>query len=318
MEIKNDGLRRTTVVASPKLRVILMGSEALKKMEIPGRIAVQKGNGDLPRLNITTDWSTAEIYLQGAHVTAFQKKGEPPVLFASQSSRYEAGQPIRGGVPIIFPWFGPKEGKAAHGYARNIPWELHETNATPDGGATLRFRIGDAPAAAEMPAFSANYIVTITDRLRMDLIVTNLSEKDLVYENCLHTYFQIGDIGKISVRGLKGLEYLDKTDNYARKRESENNLYITGEVDRTFLNTQETIEIFDSAMARTILVEKKGSASTVVWNPWIDKAKAMADFGDDEYKKMICVESGNVAENRITLRSGRSQTLSVVLSSLPF
>ncbi|MDB6032015.1 MAG: Aldose 1-epimerase [Verrucomicrobiales bacterium] len=259
-----------------------MGSEALKKMEIPGRIAVQKGNGDLPKLNIITDWSTAEIYLQGAHVTAFQKKGEPPVLFTSQSSRYEAGQPIRGGVPIIFPWFGPKEGKPAHGFARNIPWELHETNATPDGGATLRFHPGNAPAAAELPAFSANYIVTITDRLRMDLIVTNLSDRDLVYENCLHTYFQIGDISKISVRGLKGLEYLDKTDNSARKREPENNVYISGEVDRTFLNTQETIEIFDSSLARTILVEKKGSASTVVWNPWIDKAKAMPDFGDDE------------------------------------
>src|SRR3954464_9369275 len=116
-----------------------MGSEALKKLEIPGRITAQKGKGDLLKLDINTDWSTAEIYLQGAHVTGFQKKGEPPVLFMSQSSRYEAGQPIRGGVPIIFPWFGPKEGKPAHGFARTTGWELHETNATPDGGATLRF-----------------------------------------------------------------------------------------------------------------------------------------------------------------------------------
>src|SRR4029079_1856444 len=106
----------------------------------------------------------------------------------------------------------------------------------------------------------------------LDLIVTNLSDKDLVYENCLHTYFVVGDISKVSVRGLKGLEYLDKTENYARKREPENILRITSEVDRTFLDTQETIEIFDSSLARTILVEKTGSNSTVVWNPWIDKA----------------------------------------------
>jgi glucose-6-phosphate 1-epimerase len=318
MEIKNDSLGTPPDVACPKERVILMGPEALKKLEIPGRIAVQKGNGNLPKLDITTDWSTAEIYLQGAHVTAFQKKGEAPVLFLSQSSRYEAGQPIRGGVPIIFPWFGSKEGKPAHGFARNTSWELHETNATPDGGATLRFHMPETAAASEWPVFSANYIVTVTDRLRLDLIVTNLSNKDLVYENCLHTYLLVGDISKVSVRGFKGLEYLDKTDNSARKREPENSLRITSEVDRIFLNTQETIEIFDSAMARTILVEKKGSVSTVVWNPWIDKAKAMADFGDDEYKQMVCVESGNVADNQITLKPGRSQTLTAVLTSLPF
>jgi glucose-6-phosphate 1-epimerase len=295
-----------------------MGNDALKKLEIPGRITVQKGKGDLLKLDITTDWSTAEIYLHGAHVTAFQKKGEAPLLFTSESSRYEAGQPIRGGVPIIFPWFGPKEGKSAHGFARVTPWELHETTGTPDGGATLRFHLGETAAASEWPAFSANYVVTIADRLRMDLMVTNLSNKDFVYEDCLHTYLLVGDIGKVSVRGLKGLEYLDKTENYARKREPENVLKITSEVDRTFLNTQETMEVFDSSLGRTILVEKTGSASTVVWNPWIDKAKAMPDFGDEEYKKMVCVESGNVADNRITLKPGRTQILTTVLTSLPF
>lgn len=295
-----------------------MGIDALKKLEIPGRVAVSKGKGDFLKLDVTTDWSTAEVYLHGAHVTSFQKKGEAPLLFMSESSRFEAGHPIRGGVPIIFPWFGPREGKSAHGFARVTPWELHETVGVPDGGVTLRFYMTESPAAAEWPAFSVNYVVTVADRLRMDLMVTNRSDKDLVYEDCLHTYLAVGDISNVSVRGLKGLEYLDKTENYARKREPENILRLTSEVDRTFLNTQETMEVFDSSFRRTILVEKTGSASTVVWNPWIDKAKAMPDFGDEEYKKMICVESGNVADNRITLKSGRTQILTTVLTSLPF
>ncbi len=288
-----------------------------RRMEIPGRVALGKGKGGLPKLDITTDWSTGQVYLHGAHVTGFQKYSEPPLLFLSEASRFEAGQPIRGGVPIIFPWFGPREGKPAHGFARTSAWELHETTATPDGGVSLRFHVGK-DAAPDWPSHSLNYIVTFTDRLRLDLIMTNLSEKDLAFENCLHTYFHIGDIATINVRGLKGLEYLDKTDHYVRKRESDGEVRITAEVDRTFVNTRETIEIQDTKLKRTILVEKSGSASTVLWNPWIDKARAMPDFGDHEYKHMVCVESGNVADNRVTLKPDRSQILTAILSTLPF
>ena len=97
-----------------------------KMLEIPGRVLFSEGNGDLPRLEINTPWSTAEIYLHGAHITHFQKKGEPPLLFMSKLSRFNAGTPIRGGIPIIFPWFGAREGEAAHGFARTQTWELRE------------------------------------------------------------------------------------------------------------------------------------------------------------------------------------------------
>ena len=71
-----------------------------KALEIPGRVLFSEGNGTLPRLEINTAWSTAEIYLHGAHVTHFQRKGQPPVLFMSQLSRFTEGIPIRGGIPV--------------------------------------------------------------------------------------------------------------------------------------------------------------------------------------------------------------------------
>ncbi|HUR47219.1 MAG TPA: D-hexose-6-phosphate mutarotase [Candidatus Saccharimonadales bacterium] len=293
-----------------------MEQQALQRMEIPGRVSAKIGQGGLPKLEIATDWSTGEVYIQGAHITAFQKRGEQPLLFLSGSSRFEKGQAIRGGVPIIFPWFGPKEGKAAHGFARTGDWVLHETTATPDGGVSLRFHL--AVAAPDWPAHSLVFVATFTDRLRMDLITTNLSNAPMTFENCLHTYLHVGDIANVSVRGLKGLEYLDKTESGARKREPENSLKPSSETDRVFVNTGETIEVQDTRLNRTILVEKSGSASTVVWNPWIAKAKAMPDFGDEEYKRMVCVESGNVADNQLTLKPGKSQILTAVLSSLPF
>src|SRR5688572_10251740 len=97
-----------------------------------------EGNGTLPKIEVTTAWSTAEIYLHGAQVTHFQKSGEEPLLFCSQLSRFETGAAIRGGIPIILPWFGPREGQPAHGFARNVQWDLNETTALPEGGATLR------------------------------------------------------------------------------------------------------------------------------------------------------------------------------------
>src|SRR5258706_7314405 len=91
-----------------------------------GRVAFLDGRGELPMLEVSTPWSTSEIYLQGAHVTQFQKKNEPPFLFLSQCSRFAEGQPIRGGIPVIFPWFGPREGLGQHGFARIKSWELKE------------------------------------------------------------------------------------------------------------------------------------------------------------------------------------------------
>lgn len=43
-------------------------------------------------------------------------------------------------------------------------------------------------------------------------------------------------------------------------------------------------------------IAREGLNDVVVWNPWIEKAQGMADFGPDEaYKNMICVEAGSVA-----------------------
>ncbi len=94
----------------------------LRKFEIPGRVTFAGGNGGLPKINITTGRSTAEIYLHGAHITGFQKNGEPPLLFLSAKSHFAPGQPIRGGVPICFPWFGNRDGQPSHGFAYAFRW----------------------------------------------------------------------------------------------------------------------------------------------------------------------------------------------------
>jgi len=294
-----------------------MPNEQLQKHEIPDRVAIEKGGG-LPKITVTTNDNTAEIYLHDAHVTRFRKNSAPPLLFLSAKSFFDDAHPIRGGVPVIFPWFGPREGSAMHGFARMTEWELTKTLAKPDGSVQLHFGLPENVCAKNgWPAAKVDFTVTVHDKLTMELTVTNPTGENFTFENCLHTYFEVGEIENISIAGLKGISYLDKTDNFARKLESGDAFKISSETDRVFLNAPGTVEIRDEKLRRKILIEKSGSHSTVVWNPWIAKAKALPDFGDMEFKHMVCVESGNVAENKITLASGASATLKVVLSSQP-
>jgi glucose-6-phosphate 1-epimerase len=273
------------------------------------------GRGGLPMVQIQTAWSAAEIYLQGASVTHFQKHGEPPLLFLSEKSRFEKDAPIRGGIPIIFPWFGKPEGKTTqHGFARVRPWELVEIAKQADGRVIAHFSL---PVSAELLTIPLDYYVTVSKTLTAELVVRNYSDREFVFENCLHTYFTVGDIARVKVHGLQGVDYLDALEGRARRQETSEFIRFTGEVDRLYINTPHAVEIRDASLQRTILVEKEGSTSTVVWNPWIAKAKAMADFGDEEYKRMVCVESCNAAVNGIKLAVGQEARLKVNLSSQP-
>jgi glucose-6-phosphate 1-epimerase len=292
--------------------------ERLQKFEIPGRVTFASGHGGLPKLNITTGRSTAEMYLHGAHITAFQNNGEPPLLFMSRRSRFAAGQPIRGGVPICFPWFGPRAGGEAHGFVRLTEWELVATGATP-AGVTLRFRLPPTDAGAAWPPFDTEFAVTVSDLLTMELITANRSpDRPFEFENCLHTYFAVGDIRQVSLTGLQATPFLDHAAGAvgARRDGEDSPLCITKETNRVYLGTTSAVEIRDENLKRTIRVEKFNSRSTVVWNPWTTQ-KMPDDFDPAEHQRMVCVESGNVKQNKLLLPAGQTAALKVVFSSRP-
>lgn len=156
----------------------------------------------------------------------------------------------------------------------------------------------------------------MSQSLTLQLAITNQSQDaEFSFEECLHTYFEVGDVTAIAITGLKGLSYLDKVANFVEKTEMNDALRIASEVDRVYQNSTGTVEVLDPRLGRRIRIVKEGSASTVVWNPWTTKSRQMPDFGDEEYERMICVESGNVASNSISLRPGATATLTVKLST---
>jgi glucose-6-phosphate 1-epimerase len=292
--------------------------DQLREHEIPGRVQVAAGNGGLPKIMITAESSTAEIYLLGAHVTGFQKNGEPPLLFLSAKSWFAPGKPIRGGVPVCFPWFGPRAGEPAHGFARITEWELVKTASMPDGSVTLNFHLPEIPERPAWKNLRTELVVTVSGKLTMELTATNESAAAIEIENCLHTYFHVGDINQVSLIGLAGAPFDDFAAGAAgaRKVENDSALRIAKETNRVYPGATSTVEIHDAQLKRIIRVGKFNSKSTVIWNPWTTQ-KLPDDFDLAEHKQMVCVESGNVKQNKISLAPGKSAALKVILSSQP-
>jgi len=293
--------------------------EKLRRLEISGRVEIVNGRGGLPLVKITTPWSKAEVYLLGAHIAGFQKNGEPPLLFMSAKSWFEAGKPIRGGVPICFPWFGGRVGEPAHGLVRIMPWELVEAAAATNGAVTIRLRLAKVSLKSEWAALRTELAVTVAETLTMELVATNESaDQTLEIENCLHTYFQVGDIGAVSLAGLQNTPFNDFAAGAAGAGKVENDavLRIAKETNRVYPDHTATVEIRDEKLKRLIRVEKSNSKSTVVWNPWTTQ-KLPDDFDPAEYSQMVCVESGNVKQNKISLAPGKATALKVVAGSVP-
>jgi D-hexose-6-phosphate mutarotase len=292
--------------------------EKLQRHAIAGRVEIVAGRGGLPLVKIKTPWSTAEMYLHGAHITHFQENGAPPLIFMSAKSYFAAAKGIRGGVPICFPWFGNRDGEPSHGFARITEWLLIKTSATPDGKVTVQFALPQVPGRDAWKNLRTEFIVTLADTLTMELIAANDGcDGPLEIENCLHTYFHVGDISAVSVHGLEGAAYLNfaEGDNGVPRPPENFPIRINRETNRTYVDTPSTVEIRDEKLQRSIRVEKFNSQSTIVWNPWTTQ-KLPDDFDPSEHKKMVCVESGNVKQNKISLAPGKTSALRVVLSSL--
>lgn len=277
-------------------------------------VRVESGEGGLPRAVLRTAEGEAHVYLHGGHITHWQPSGHAPVIFMSAHTRFASDNALRGGVPVIFPWFGLHAGDVhapSHGFARRRPWRLerkgdHDVVLALDADATTR--------AAWPHDFVLRLHVQLAARLTIALEVVNPSAETWTYEEALHTYFAVGDVAATVVTGLEGAAYLDKTEAMARKRHPHEPMRFTGEVDRIFAGSTAACAVEDPVLKRRVRVDKHGSATTVVWNPWTERARALPDLGDDEWQTMVCVETANVGDDAITLAPGARHHMAAVLT----
>ena len=150
----------------------------------------------------------------------------------------------------------------------------------------------------------------------MELAVTNTGATPLRFEEAFHAYHNLGDVTKIRTNGLDGVHYLDKTDSN-REKTQHGDVVIQSETDRIYLDTQRVVEVSDPVLHRSIVITKENSLTTVVWNPWAQKAAALTDLGEDQWPRMLCIETSNVGAFAVTLAPGQRHSMKATLSVAP-
>jgi glucose-6-phosphate 1-epimerase len=284
---------------------------------LPGVLAFHATANGLIYAGITTPHASATVYLQGAHLAAWQPKGQQPVIFVSRKSEFAPGKAIRGGVPIAFPWFAARhDGKTgpSHGFARIQDWTLAFAALAGDD-LHLTFTLGPTEMSRNLgyDNFRLAYQLIIGRSLAMQLTVANDAAEPLVFEEALHTYYAVADIHEVSVSGLEGVTYLDKNDNLQAKQQH-GAITITEPTDRVYLNTSSTCILHDIAGKRRVTVAKTGSNTTVVWNPWESGASKLPDLDPTEWHEFLAVETVNAAANAITLAPGARHVMQANIS----
>lgn len=282
------------------------------RFAIPGVARIVAGNGGLPKVEITSAQASADIYLHGAQVTSWRPAGSEEVIFVSGQSRWEDGRAIRGGVPVCFPWFRAKADDAkapSHGFVRTKAWELISIAQEGETVVAALATASDEATRRWWPYdFRLVHRITVGAELQMELIMKNTGSVPLKFEEALHTYHRVGDARLMSVAGLDGVTYLDNMDGNSEKVQS-GDVTLSRGTDNAYLNTQGAAEVIDPVLRRRIRTGKTGSNTTVVWNPWQEGAKALADLGDDEWQAMACVEASNILANAVSLEPGEEHAM---------
>jgi len=289
-----------------------------RRYAITDQLAFESGPGGFTLAKIRNPHAEATVALHGGHVLSFFPRGHEPVLWASKQSRFEIGKAIRGGIPVCWPWFAdhPTDGdKPAHGFARTALWSVTESVSLKDGRTRLRLAISDNDATRTLwpYLFRLEIVVTVGSMLQVELIASNTGKEAFTCGGALHSYFHVSSISDVVIKGLEGCSYIDKVDE-GRRGVQEGPVTIDGETDRIYLETDGDCLIEDNSLQRRIRIAKSGSRTTVVWNPWLDKARAMKDFGDQEFHSMVCVETANAAEDQITVAPGEAHRLQSIIS----
>ena len=288
-----------------------------EKFSIEGEVGFAELEEDLVFITVSNKYADADICLYGAHVTSFKPRNSMEILWMSPDSSFEEGTPIRGGIPVCFPWFGPHKTdpeKPQHGFARLMYWDLLETATLPSGETMVRLQLCSSEETKTYWEydFCAEMKIIIGTTLNVTLKVTNTSEVPFEYTCALHSYFSLSAIENLSIEGLEGASYFNQLtgENGVQKKFF---LHIQEPLTRHYLGTETPVVIEDSAFNRRIKVDKSGSKVTTVWNPGEETCAKIGDLPDDAWETFVCVEATNAFDYPVKLSPGESLETSAII-----
>lgn len=291
--------------------------ELEEKFSIEGEVGFAELENDLIFITVSNKYADADICLYGAHITNFKPHKTMEVLWMSPESNFQEGSPIRGGIPVCFPWFGPHKTdaeKPMHGFARLMYWDVQEISAQPTGETLVKLQLCSSEKTKTFwnHDFCAEMIITVGQTLTATLKVTNTSTEPLEYTSALHSYFSLSSIENITIEGLQNTKYHSQLEAGDFVQEA-SKLEIHQAETRHYYDTEATCVIEDPVFGRRINVAKSGSKITTVWNPWEENCAKMDDLPDDAYFTFICVETVNAFNDVIKLATSETHETSVTI-----
>ncbi|GAA0857499.1 D-hexose-6-phosphate mutarotase [Aliiglaciecola litoralis] len=259
-------------------------------MQLPNSMSIIQ-RGDVDVLCIDNEHASAQIALFGAHILSYIPKSDNRErLWLSDNAIFDNKTPIRGGVPVCWPWFSDahnqqRDDLPSHGFVRTQVWHLVEFQESEKG-----LRLHFSPQSCQGPGWphltQCVLTVDVGKSLRISLHTTNLDTASLPLNCALHTYFKVNDIATTQLLGVSGV-YRDKTQNW-QELVTPTPYQFTQETDRIHLSAIPQVTLVDEFETQ---ITSSGHDSIVVWNPWIENSQKMQDMSDNGYRTMLCVET---------------------------
>lgn len=273
-------------------------------------------NSELDAIQISNPFCEALISLQGGQVLQFFSKTQnKPLLWLSDLAKFETGKAIRGGIPLCFPWFGGHPTDAnlpAHGFARNSVWSLINIEEN-EAGHEVVLELSDRVESRKLwnYAFKLQMHIHCAKELKLEFKLSNLDSKAFEFTFAWHSYFPV-QTQNAQVLGLQGTEYIDQLDDNAIKIQNDAAIIFNAELDRIYPKTTGQFVIQQSEHEHIQI--QSTAKSAVVWNPWIEKAARLNDVDNDAWQDFICVETGQISSESVTLASGESVAYALIIA----
>ncbi|WVF66137.1 hypothetical protein IAT40_000877 [Kwoniella sp. CBS 6097] len=251
----------------------------------------------------TESGASVEIQLYGATVSSW-KQGGKEKMFVSSKSALDGSKPIRGGIPVVFPIFGPPPSSPPeyaalkqHGFARQQIWTLESTVMDRPEGVSVRLR-APAPPSEFGHKYKLSYVITLTaHQLSTDLHVVNEDDKEFKFQALLHSYLAVPDVSKIKITGIdKGVEYKDKVLDGKIDQWDGSTLVVDRQIDRVYHSVPSQEIKVDDGAGSGYAVRFKGFVDCTIWNPQEETGSKIADMEDKGWEKYVCIEPGYVKD----------------------
>lgn len=261
----------------------------------------------LPALRLCApNGASATLTLHGAHVVSWRSPGGVEQLYLSPNTRFESGQAIRGGVPVVFPQFNTRGVLPRHGFARTCRWAVQEEEGSdastadaaqtaPACSVTLALQNHKVIKALWPYAFACTLTVALQeDRLELTLTVSNKGAESFSFQAALHTYLAIGSIDSVRLDGLDGCDFEDCTAAGGNAITPHTPLQPYAAIDRIYFNAPDRLQLH-SAQGQLDL-QQSGFSDVVVWNPGGAAAACPPDLPKDGFRHFLCVEAARIGQ----------------------